>query len=261
METYLNQGIKDVIGQFPVVGDILGEYDIGCVPCAVGSCLLKDIISIHGLSQDDERSLMARISGVIYPDQAPAAPIPVTETKPRPAAETPGCSPPMQKLVNEHVLIMRLIALIPRITENLDVQSKEGRQLIMEGVDFIRTFADRCHHAKEEDILLEYFDGTMDIIKTIREDHQTGRAHVRATVEALEAGDKAAVRQHLAAYGELLTEHIAKEDRILYPWMERQLSAPQIEELFARFSEKDDEFGDAAVRYEALIDRLEREFA
>ncbi len=258
MDEYLNQGIKDVIGQFPEVGDILNDYDIGCVPCAVGSCLLKDIIDIHDLSPEDELGLMTRIAGVVSPGETPS--MPVRQAKPR-SVSTPNCSPPIQKLVDEHVLIMRLISLIPRITGNLDVESEEGRQVIIDGVDFIRSFADKHHHAKEEDILLEYFDNDMDIIKTIREDHETGRAHVRATAEALEAGDKEAVKEHLAAYCELLTEHITKEDRVLYPWMERNLSTTQVGELFARFNAKDEESAGTPQRYEDLVNRLEREFS
>ena len=258
MDEYLNQGIKDVIKQFPKIGDILDEYDIGCVPCAVGTCLLKDIIDVHNISPDDERQLMARISGVIDPDHAPAAP--VVERKPKPALKQ-SYSPPMQKLVDEHVLIKRLVALVPRIIDNLDVESAEGRQIVIDGVDFIRNYADKYHHAKEEEILLEYFDEGLDIIKTIREDHETGRAHVRATLQAVEAGDGQAVSEHLDAYRELLTEHIEKEDGILYPWMDRGLSMTQVGELYARFNAKDEEFGDAPKKYAALINRLEKEYA
>ncbi len=258
MDEYLNQGIKDVIRQFPEVGDILNEYDIGCVPCAVGTCLLKDIIDIHNVPPDEERELMARISGAVHPDQAPAAP--GIERKPRPSPKQ-SYSPPMQKLVDEHTLIKRLVALIPQIMEHLDVESEEGRQIVIDGVDFIRSYADRYHHAKEEDILLKYFDEGLEIIKTIYEDHETGRAHVRATLQALEDGDKEAVREHLDAYRELLTEHIEKEDGILYPWMDRSLSMTQIGELYARFNAKDEGFGDAPKKYQALINRLEQEFA
>ncbi len=44
MEEYLNKSIKEIINQFPEVGDSLNEYNIGCAPCSVGSCLLKDIV-------------------------------------------------------------------------------------------------------------------------------------------------------------------------------------------------------------------------
>ena len=50
METYLDQPIKDVITGNPQVGALLAEYDVGCVTCQVGTCLLKDVVAIHGLS-------------------------------------------------------------------------------------------------------------------------------------------------------------------------------------------------------------------
>ena len=50
MEKYLNQGIKPLIEQFPVLGDILNKYDIGCTDCTGGSCLLKDVVAIHNVS-------------------------------------------------------------------------------------------------------------------------------------------------------------------------------------------------------------------
>ena len=58
MEKYLNAPIKEIITKFPRVGEILEEYNIGCVPCNVGSCLLKDIVEIHNLSEENEKALL-----------------------------------------------------------------------------------------------------------------------------------------------------------------------------------------------------------
>ena len=62
METYLNKGIKEVIDQFSEVENILNEYEIGCAPCTVGTCLLKDIVAIHNLPADQEQEMMTRIA-------------------------------------------------------------------------------------------------------------------------------------------------------------------------------------------------------
>ena len=69
MEKYLNKGIKEVIVEFPAVGSILDEYNIGCTFCGVGTCLLKSIVEVHNLAPEEERELMGRISRVIYPDR------------------------------------------------------------------------------------------------------------------------------------------------------------------------------------------------
>lgn len=57
-----DKAIQDVISQYPEIGDILARYDIGCVTCKVGICLLKDVVSIHGLSKEDEEKIESEIN-------------------------------------------------------------------------------------------------------------------------------------------------------------------------------------------------------
>lgn len=57
-----NQAIQDVITVHPVIGEILNRFEIGCVSCKVGVCLLKDVVAIHGLSQEDEAKIENEIN-------------------------------------------------------------------------------------------------------------------------------------------------------------------------------------------------------
>ncbi len=258
MEVYLNKGIKEVIDEFPAVEKILDEYGIGCGPCSVGTCFLKDIVEIHALPADKEQEMMARVAKIIYPDKVVEFPQIRRKTEDQP--KEIKYSPPMKKLVDEHVLIKRWVALIPEVINNLDVDSEEGRQLLLDGVDFIRSYADKYHHAKEEEVLFKYFDEDLDILKVMHEDHERGRSHVRAILEALERRDKTAIAEHLNAYRELLTEHIKKEDEILYPWMDRNLSVTQIGELFSEFDKADEQIGYSPDKYEVFINHLENKY-
>lgn len=259
MEAYFDTPVKEVISKFPKVGEILEAYQIGCVPCTAGSCLLKDVIEVHNLSEEEEKEVMVRISKVIYPDRV--VPIPKVERKTKFRPKEANYSPPMKRLVDEHGLIKRWIALIPRVVERLDMDSPEDRELINEGVDFIRSYADRFHHAKEEDILFKYFDENLDIIQTMLEDHAKGRNHVKALIEAVEKRDKQKVIEHLNGYRELLTEHIKKEDEILYPWMDRSLSVTQIGELFSKFGEADEASGNGVTeRCSSFVVKVEEKF-
>jgi hemerythrin-like domain-containing protein len=259
MEQYLNTTIKEVITKFPRVGKILEDYEIGCVPCSVGSCLLKDVVKIHSLPEEEEKELMARIAGEIYPDQEIR--IPRIERKGKERGKELKYSPPIKKLVDEHVLIKKWIALIPQVLETFDVESAEDRELILEGVNFVRSYADRFHHAKEEDILFKYFDESSDILKTMLEDHVKGRNHVKAVVEALEKRNRQGVVDHLLAYRELLTDHIKKEDEILYPWMDRSFSVTQVGELFSKFNEADGLTDRKGIeRCETFVSEVEKKF-
>ena len=57
-----NLAIQVVITTHPHIGEVLDRFDIGCVTCKVGICLLKDVVSIHGLSKEDEARIESDIT-------------------------------------------------------------------------------------------------------------------------------------------------------------------------------------------------------
>lgn len=257
VEEFLNKSIKEIIRQHPKIEQILDEFNIGCAPCSIGTCLLKDIVEIHNLSPEEEQSLMVEIAQVIYPGkEIKMAPV---KRKAQSSQEI-TYSPPIKKLVEEHVLIKRLVALIPLIINTLDFNSEENKQLILDSIDFIQSYADKYHHAKEEKILFNYFDENLTILKVIREDHEKARMHVRVILEALKEGDRDTIIEHMNSYREILTEHIKKEDEILYPWIDRNLSITQIGNIFSKFNEIDNQFGNTPEKYEELVKKLEKKF-
>lgn len=259
MEQYLNTPIKELIASFPEVGKILEDYNIGCVPCNVGSCLFKDIMEIHNLPEGDERQLLSRIAEVIYPGKK--VEIPVIKKKISSNTGEFKYSPPVRKLVDEHLVIKQLLAFIPDIINNLDLSTEEGRQTVRSTVDFIRSYADKYHHAKEEEILFKYFDPGLDILKVMLEDHETARAHVRAILGSLDKSDAKGIADHLNAYRELLKEHIKREDEILYPWIERNLSTSQIGQLFSQFTDVDQSTDSKAIDASLkFIETLEKRY-
>ncbi|MGK2944692.1 MAG: hypothetical protein ACSLFC_08130 [Desulfuromonadales bacterium] len=56
------QAINKVIEEHPVIGEILEKYDIGCVTCGVGICLVKDVVSIHALGDEIEAKIEEEIT-------------------------------------------------------------------------------------------------------------------------------------------------------------------------------------------------------
>lgn len=257
LEHFLNKGINEVIKEYPKVKKILEEYDIGCTICSVSTCLLKDIVKIHNLPPEREQELMASITKIFYPNEE--IKIPQITQKARSPHEI-KYSPPIKKLVEEHVLIKRWAALIPFVVDSLDINSEENKQTILDGVDFIRSYADQYHHAKEEKILFNYFDENLSIIKVMLEDHEKARMHVKVILDAMKRGDSDEVTKHLEGYREILTEHIKKEDEILYPLIDEKLSTTQIGQLFSKFKDVDQQFGDAPKKYEEFIKKLENKF-
>ena len=257
MQEYLQSNIKDIIQQFPGVGELLEEHKIACVSCGVGTCLLQDIMEIHNLSQDQEQELMTRLVRILYPDRE--IEIPRIERKRKSTAWQ--YSPPIKKLVNEHSLIKRLLKLVPRLIDELAIHPKDAYPWVEGAIEFIRSFADRYHHAKEEDVLFKYFDGNTAIFQVMHQDHEKARSHVRALQKALQEKKDRTMGDHLEAYRNLLVEHIKKEDEVLYPWIDRNLNISQVGELFAQFAAIDREFGDIPRSQAAFIQELEKVFS
>ncbi|MEE4241038.1 MAG: hemerythrin domain-containing protein [Desulfopila sp.] len=259
MDAYTNKGIKDIIVEFPKVGDILNEYGISCVSCSVGICALKDILDIHTMAPEKEAELMARIEAVIYPGRKMAK---AATTRPsRNQAGSHIFSSAMQLLVDEHMLIKRWLALVPQLLDNLEVTSAEGAEIFRGGTDFIRSFADRLHHGKEEDILFTYFNDEEAIFQVIYEDHRTARNHVKLMMAAIEAKDSKSFRDNLTAYAALLTEHIKKEDEILFPWLDRRLTTSELLELDKKFELADRYLAVDILKHKTFIRTIEDRFA
>ncbi len=54
--------IQNVIKEHPPIGEILEKYEIGCVTCGVGICLLKDVVAIHALGDETEKKIEQEIN-------------------------------------------------------------------------------------------------------------------------------------------------------------------------------------------------------
>lgn len=254
MQAHLDTFIKELMDHHPALGAVLQEAGIGCTTCSLGTCRIKDILEIHDLDTAQTRRLLTRMGEIIYAGAA----FEVPDIQRQATAPRAEFCPPIARMVEEHTHIKRLIALLPRLVAALGADYEGTAPWVTRSLDFIRTYADRYHHAKEEDILFGYFDPTSDILKVMLQDHVDGRAHVKAVAEGLAARDLAGIEGHLLAYGELLSGHIHREDTILYPWMDRSLSTRQVGELFARCHQVERDFGQLPALQEAFVAELER---
>lgn len=242
MEKYLNMEIKKVITEFEHVGAILNEYGIGCVTCGVGTCLMKDIIEIHNVPKDIEAQLMKRLEAAINNEDM-AVDVTISGGNVQAVKEI-TYSAPIQRLVDEHKLIKEFLALVPQLCETIKSDLQGSKQIILHSVDFIKQFADKFHHAKEESILFAYARGSRDIVNVMLEDHKRGRNYVKSILLGLEIGDASFITNSLKHYRELLTEHIKKEDEILYPWIERGMTPSDIDSMEAAFNYAEASFGE-----------------
>ncbi len=57
-----NRNIKEAIEEYPAIGEILDRYEIGCVKCTIGTCLLKDVVTVHFLGPETEARIEQEIN-------------------------------------------------------------------------------------------------------------------------------------------------------------------------------------------------------
>ncbi len=172
-------------------------------------------------------------------------------------------------MVEEHRLILRMIALLEKNIDRMQKGLFDDWGFFLDAVDFIRSYADRFHHAKEEDVLFaELVNNGMPAkrspVEAMLIAHDQGRAYVAAMeagAKAVMAGDVeqvAAIYENARGYADLLRDHIDKENNILYPLAERVLPAevrPRMVEAY-RAAEAAAPAG-LAKRYAALVERYE----
>jgi len=134
--------------------------------------------------------------------------------------------------MREHRLIERMVGMLDkelrrtRETNDLDVV------FIDSAIDFFKTYADRTHHGKEEDILFRELSlkqlkpQDKQVMDELVQEHIYARKTVRALLDAKNRytkEDKSAlveVQAHLGELIQLYPAHIEKEDRhFFYPVM------------------------------------------
>ncbi len=258
IEKYLETNIKDIINEFAAVQTALDNYEIGCAPCSLGTCKLKDVIGIHNLDEIQEKNLLTAIFNIIYQGESLDIPRITIEKKDKNNKST--LSPSLRELVEEHKIIKRLLALVPTIIEHINITKSEHKKLTLNVVDFIKNYADKFHHAKEENILFAYFDPSLDILKVMLHDHDTGRGFVRKIFKGVETNNNELIKLNLDNYCNLLTEHIMKEDTILYPWMDKNLDTRTIGDIFSKFASVNKEMQATKEKFEKYIADLESQF-
>ncbi len=140
---------------------------------------------------------------------------------------------PIAPLMIEHRLIERMIEVMKEHLAFIEKEKKVDPEFIEMAVDFIRTYADRCHHGKEEDILFRDLGGKnltevhRHTMEELVEEHRWGRKTTARLVEAntrYVQGNKEALFAIIDCLGSLVEfypNHIEKEDKHFFiPCME-----------------------------------------
>lgn len=154
---------------------------------------------------------------------------------------------PIEELKMEHQAVKMTLRVLEALCRRVEQPGEAVEvQHIDQLLEFFSVFVDQCHHGKEEELLFPALEAVGvrkegGPIGVMLEEHERGREYVRKMKAALaacragEASGGSGLVREARGYVGLLDLHIDKEDNVLFPLAERELSETKKAELAEGF--------------------------
>jgi hemerythrin-like domain-containing protein len=181
---------------------------------------------------------------------------------------------PIEDLVHEHKAIKVMLSIMSKIADNIRNDKTVDTNDIESIVDFLRTFADKCHHGKEENAL---FPALVEAgipkeggpIGVMLHEHTVGREYIKeiaTTTEQFKSGNSETLQliaDNLLSYVNLLHNHIKKEENILFPMAEKVLPTQKQNEIYEHFERIEEEVVGHGVheQFHELLNKLKSKYS
>ncbi len=175
-----------------------------------------------------------------------------------------------ESLKEEHKVIKRMLSILGKVCDLLEKGEEVKEEHLKKIMEFIRAFADSCHHGKEEGLLFPAMESAGipregGPIGVMLYEHTLGRNFVKGMGEGIENFFKGIedarkeIIDNARNYIGLLKDHIEKEDNILYPMADMHLSEEEQLELMEKFEDLERKVIGEGVHqsFLELVDNLE----
>jgi hemerythrin-like domain-containing protein len=171
-------------------------------------------------------------------------------------------------LMIEHRLIERMLTIVRDTLLPAETAGTIAPLFVDQAVDFIRVYADRTHHGKEENIMFrdlnakDLAEEDRRLMHELVEDHVFGRKTTEALVAAntrYRNGDKSAflaVISGLRTLVDFYPQHIAKEDKVFFPAARAYFTEAEDQAMLAEFWDFDRQM--IHEKYAAIVAELQK---
>ncbi|PPD58551.1 hemerythrin domain-containing protein [Dehalogenimonas etheniformans] len=158
---------------------------------------------------------------------------------------------PIGPLMWEHRLIERMIALLSSELDAFTQTNVFHLDFLRQAIDFLRTYADKTHHGKEEKIFFrELFNKPLSpehrrILNELIDEHETARKLVASLDQAVREAEpqKQANAQTISELVRGIVDfypcHIKKEDQVIFYPAQDYLTKDEQDNMLAEFWEFD----------------------
>lgn len=181
----------------------------------------------------------------------------------------------IEVLVKEHENIMRMATVMRKaclsILEGNQVETKDFYEMI----DFVRNYADKHHHKKEEDLLFKFMEeelgelGKKLVTHGMLIEHDYGRLYMMDLEKALKKYDetrcndaKLDIIANATGYTYLISRHVDKEDTAVYTFAQNKLKEETKKIVDIKTKELEDYATEHGIqnKYIDILNNLERKY-
>lgn len=177
-------------------------------------------------------------------------------------------------MIEEHRYIKRILKLIRKLCVKIFNKEAIDYDDFYKIIDFVRNYADKHHHNKEEDILFKKMSEELGPevsngpIWGMLAEHNLGRLYISNLEKALnqvKTGDeesKIDIIANAISYVNLLNGHIDKEDNAIYQYGQNNLSQETMNLVEKMCQETEDIASNKNIQkyYTELVESLESKY-
>jgi hemerythrin-like domain-containing protein len=180
---------------------------------------------------------------------------------------------PTEDLKQEHKAIKTMLGIMTRIADDIRNGKEFDVKDIENIVNFLRVFADKCHHGKEENVLFPALIASgmpaeNGPVSVMLHEHTLGRGYIKEISDGVDnwknhqmTADKL-IATAMTNYVTLLQNHILKEENVLFMMADRMLAAATQADIAQRFEQIEEEVVGHGVHegFHQLLDELIKKY-
>jgi hemerythrin-like domain-containing protein len=150
-----------------------------------------------------------------------------------------------QDLRKEHDSILHVLKILDKMISTDKKEDIVKLKYYNELVYFLKIFADKCHHGKEEkyffvELVNKGIPDVNGLIGSLLQEHNRSREYIAVMSKSLESKDITEFTTAAVKYRDLLKSHIEKENNVLFEMADQLLDEEIQDALFEKFEQHEE---------------------
>ena len=182
----------------------------------------------------DRRSFLVNTSAFL----ASAMALPLAAQQPQQKENAEDDVSTAEDLMREHGVLNRILLIYDEAGRRIRAKEKFDTGIVTKSAGLIQKFIENYHEKLEEHYLFPRFEKAgqlVDLVKTLRSQHQAGRTVTGRLLAALKKSDLEGANTSLVAFVRMYRPHEAREDNVLFPALHHIVSKHEYDALGEEF--------------------------